>query len=157
MPKIKNIQSHIFQLLSILTIGFPFVGYKILGGILIHNLHSSFIATIIALVFVVWGLVDLVFNTISLHALMCRGHVLYPVCLLSVVGRKHPVLCKWKDSGEALDLMLSFCIVAIVVGGNLFEYLDGAQIKVWNICTVVNVLGAGIARLGATITNNHNP
>ena len=78
----------------------------------------------------------------------------YPVCLLSIISKKHHILSKWKDSGEALDVMLSFIIVAFVVGQNLFVFMDGMQVKLWNLCTVVNVLGAGIARLGASILSS---
>ncbi len=152
MPKLKYIRQNVFLILSILTIGFPFVGYKILGGIVISRLYQgSWIAGALAVLFIVWGLIDLFLNAVSLHAVSCRGNLNYPVCLLSVVSKKHPVLSKWRDSGEALDIMLSFMIVAVVVGQNLFVFMDGAQVKLWNICTVVNVLGAGIARLGASI------
>ncbi len=152
MPKLKYIRQNVFLILSILTIGFPFVGYKVLGGIVISRLyHDSWIADVLALLFIVWGVIDFLLNAVSLHAVSCRGNLHYPVCLLSVVSKKHPVLSKWRDSGEALDIMLSFMIVAVVVGQNLFVFMDGAQIKLWNVCTVVNVLGAGIARLGASI------
>ncbi len=152
MPKLKYIKQNVFLILSILTIGFPFVGYKILGGIVINRLYDgSLLAEIGAILFIVWGLIDLLLNAISLHAVSCRGNLHYPVCLLSIVSKKHSVLSKWRDSGEALDIMLSFMIVAFVVGQNLFPLMDGSQVKLWNICTVVNVLGAGIARLGASI------
>ena len=152
MPKLKYIKQNVFLILSILTIGFPFVGYKILGGIIISRLYDeSWLAAFVAVLFVVWGLVDLLLNAVCLHAVSCRGNLHYPVCLLSMISKKHPVLSKWHDCGEALDIMLSFMIVALVVGQNLFVFMDGAQVKIWNICTVVNVLGAGIARLGASI------
>lgn len=152
MPKLKYIKQNVFLILSILTIGFPFVGYKILGGIVISRLYDgSLLAKAAALFFIVWGLIDLLLNAVSLHAVSCRGNLHYPVCLLSIVSKKHPVLSKWRDSGEALDIMLSFTIVAVVVGQNLFVLMDGAQVKLWNICTVINVLGAGIARLGSSI------
>lgn len=153
MPKFKYIKEHLFQILAVFTIGFPFVGYKILAGVVIHRLYGNPAADIIALLFVVWGLIDLMLNAICLHAVCCRGHTHYPFCLLSVMARRHSVLSKWEDSGDALDVMLSFCIVAWIVGQGLFGFMDGAQVKIWNICTVVNVLGAGISRLGATITS----
>ena len=156
MPKLKYIKKYIFPLLSILTIGFPFVGYKILAGILLFRMYDSFFAALIAVIFVSWGIIDLFLNTISFYTLCWRGHNEYPVCLFSVIARKNEKLSKWNDSGEALDIMLSFCIVAWVVGNNLFPFMDGAQVKFWNICTVVNVLGAGIARLGASITAEKN-
>lgn len=156
MPKIRYIRKHIFPLLSVLTIGFPFVGYKILGGVVICRLYDNVIGHVLAAAFIIWGLIDFVLNAVSFHALCCRGHDRYPVCLLSIAARRHPTLRKWEDAGEALDIMLSFCIVAWVVGSELFPFMDRAQVKLWNICTVVNVLGAGIARLGGVMTARRN-
>lgn len=153
MPKFKYIKEHLFQILAVLTIGFPFVGYKILAGVVIHRLYENPAADILALIFIVWGLIDLILNAICFHAVCWRGHTHYPFCLFSVIARRHPILSKWDDAGEALDVMLSFTIVAWIVGQGLFSHMDGAQIKIWNICTVVNVLGAGISRLGATVTS----
>ena len=71
MPKFKYIKEHLFQILAVFTIGFPFVGYKILAGVVIHRLYDNAAADIIALLFVVWGLIDLMLNAICLHA-VCR-------------------------------------------------------------------------------------
>ena len=152
MPKLKYIKQNVFLILSILTIGFPFVGYKILAGVVISRLfEGSSLAETAAVLFIVWGLIDLFLNAINLHAVCCRGKLRCPVCLLSIVSKKHPALSKYRDSGEALDIMLSFTIVAFVVWQNLFTLMNAAQVKLWNICTVVNVLGAGIARLGTSL------
>ena len=152
MPKIQYIKSHLFQVLAVLTIGFPFVGYKILCGVVIHRLYEHPAADVLALMFIVWGLLDLFLNAMSLHAICCHGHTRYPYCLLALLARRQAFLSKWGgDAGDALDMLLSFSIVAWVVGQGLFGYMDGSQLKIWNICTVVNVLGAGISRLGATI------
>lgn len=88
MPKLKYIKQNVFLILSILTIGFPFVGYKILGGIVISRLYEgSWLAKAAALLFIVWGLIDLLLNAVSLHAVSCRGNLHYPVCLLSIVSK----------------------------------------------------------------------
>lgn len=156
MIKIQYIKSHLVQLLSILTVGFPFVGYKILIGLLIRNLYEGPFALCASLLFILWGLVDLVLNTICLHAITCRGNTHYPSCLLALIFRKCKRLGYWEDLGEALDVMLSFVLVAYYVGGAMYGYLDGPQVKVWNICTVFNVLGAGIARINSSFTSNRN-
>ncbi len=152
MPKLKYIRQNVFQILSILTVGFPFVGYKVFGGIIISHMYDGTVAAnIVAMLFIVWGLVDFVLNAVGLYTVCCRGEIRYPVCLLSLLSQKHHFLSRWRDVGEAVDTLLSFSIVALVVGKNLFVFLDGAQVKVWNICTVVNVLGAGVARLGTSL------
>lgn len=38
MPKLNYIKQNIFMVLSILTIGFPFVGYKVFGGIIVSHM-----------------------------------------------------------------------------------------------------------------------
>ncbi len=153
MPKLNYIKQNIFMVLSILTIGFPFVGYKVFGGIIVSHMYDgALIANVAAIVFIVWGLIDLALNAAGLYTVCCLGEVRYPICVLSWLSRKNRVLCRWNDFGEAVDTLLSFSIVALVVGKNLFVFLDGAQIKLWNICTVVNVLGAGVARLGASLS-----
>ena len=152
MPKLKYIKQNVFLILSILTIGFPFVGYKILAGIVVSRLfEGALLAEMASVLFIVWGLIDLLLNTISLHAVCCRGKLHYSVCLLSIISKKHSAMSKYRDFGEALDIMLSFMIVSFVVWQNLFTLMDETQVKLWNICTVVNVLGAGIARLGTSI------
>ena len=67
------------------------------------------------------------------------------------MNRRMPFFKQKEAIGEAVDTMLSFAIVAIVVGNTLFVYLDPWQAWTWNMCTVVNVLGAGISQLQATI------
>lgn len=152
MPKLKYLKQNIFLILSILTIGFPFVGYKILAGSVISRLfEGALLANMAAVLFIVWGLIDLFLNTICLHAVCYRGKLHCSVCLLSIISKKHSAMSKYRDFGEALDIMLSFMIVSFVVWQNLFTLMDKAQVKLWNICTVVNVLGAGIARLGTAI------
>ncbi len=157
MEKNKNLRTNILRILSVITVGYPFVGYKVLLGILIHNIYGGKASVVVASFCILWGIIDFVLNTLALFLLIVRGKTDLPVCLLSLIIRKCPGLHLWEDIGEAMDVMLSFCIVSYGVGGNLLGYLDGAQLNIWGFCTVFNLTGAGIFRLNSSITNNRNP
>lgn len=157
MIKNEELRAKALDILSVITVGYPFVGYKILLGILINNIYGGRTAAVIAVLCVLWGLIDFVLNTTRLIQVIARGKGSLPVCLLSLIIRKCPGLHLWEDIGEAIDVMLSFSIVSYGVGGNLLGYLDGAQLTVWGFCTVFNLTGAGLFRLNASITDNRNP
>ena len=153
---LRNIKRNSHLILAELTIGFPFIGYKMLASILLENMGNS-VANVLSALLLTLAVVDFVFNMFNLVALIFVGHRLGPVCFLSWVCKHTPLMRRFNDIGEALDTMISFTIVAIVVGMNLFPNLielspggaDGPKFffKLWNICTVANVLGAGFGRL----------
>lgn len=162
---LRNIRRNSHLLLAELTIGFPFIGYKLMAALLLKSAgeQGAFggitVSEILSAFLLVLAIVDLAFNLINLMALVFIGHRLGPVCFLSWVCRHTPLKRRYNDIGEALDTMLSFSIVAVVVGVNLFPNLiamspaDGPKVYfiLWNTCTVANVLGAGIARLQASL------
>ncbi len=143
-------RKYFFNLASIITVGFPFVGYKFLAGYIIYNSSKSNISLALFAVFSVWAIVDLLFNLVSLFSYLRRGRNVYPVCFLAYLCRRISFLKQWTDLGETLDMLFSFTIVACVVGLNLFVFIN-PLVPLWNISTVVNVLGAGIVRLGVTL------
>ena len=159
----RNIRRNSHLLLAELTIGFPFIGYKLLASLLLKSAGGQgggiTVTEILAAFFLVLAVTDLAFNLVNLMALVFVGQRLGPVCFLSWVCRHTPLKKRYNDIGEALDTMLSFSIVAIVVGVNLFPNLiamspaDGPKVYfiLWNTCTVANVLGAGIARLQGSL------
>ena len=163
----RNIRRNSHLLLAELTIGFPFIGYKLMASLLLKSAGvqggAGISATeILAAFFLVLAIVDLAFNLSNLMALVFVGHRLGPVCLLSWICSHTPLKRRYNDIGEALDTMLSFSIVAVVVGVNLFPNLiamspaDGPKVYfiLWNTCTVANVLGAGIARLHGSVRHS---
>lgn len=151
-----NIQKNGSLLLAELTIGFPFIGYKFAAAMLLFTASESPLMRALGCAFLALAIADFAFNTINLAALTFLGHRVVPVCLLSWLIGLSPLRHRFSDLGEALDVMLSFGIVALVVGINLFPALLAISpvcFYVWNACTVTNVLGAGIARLSTSLSS----
>lgn len=142
-----------FPLLAILTVGFPFVGYKFLAGYISLNMLGGIFGNILAVLFFLWAFADILFNARSLFAHFFKDDIGYSVCFLDYLCRNVSFVKKYRDLGETLDTFFSFAIVACVVGLNLFVFMNGFN-YIWNISTVVNVLGAGIFRIAMTFLRN---
>lgn len=147
-----NLRRNFHLLMAELTIGFPFIGYKFLAAMLLLSI-GRMETTLAASFLLVLAMVDFIFNLVNSFALIFVGHRVIPVCFLSWLGKHTPLTRRFDDIGEAVDTMLSFSIVALVVGVNLFPNLialapeSKVYFLLWNTCTVANVLGAGISRL----------
>ena len=79
-------------------------------------------------------------------------------CLLSYLVRliKKPSIdskSKWQDLGNSLDVLLSFTLVAFMIGGGAIKSIPEDQLAVWNLSVVLNVFGAGYSRLAGSIKN----
>ena len=55
------------------------------------------------------------------------------------------------EVGESLDTITAFILVAGGVGFGLIAQLPPQQRSIWGACTVLNVMGAGLARLGRSL------
>ena len=133
--------------LEILTIGLPFCAFKIITGLYFGQYWL-----------VVLGLVDLIFNVINLFSLLLMGKRIVAVCFLSFLINiiKKPnaeIKSKWQDLGSAIDVLISFSLVAYVVGGNFIKFFPAVHVILWNVSVVLNVLGAGYGRLVGSIKN----
>ena len=60
---------------------------------------------------------------------------------------------KWQDLGNSIDVLLSFSLVAIVIGGGFIKQLTPDHLYLWNLAVILNVFGAGSSRLTASIKN----
>lgn len=143
---------HFYNILSVVSVGFPFAAYKFLAGDAIKNLSGGSPAGIFFFyLFIIWAAIDFLLNFNALMSVIISGKYPKNVCILAVIENKIKYADKIHGIGVAIDLFLSFCIVAWVVGGNLFGALSPGYIYIWNASTVLNVLGAGIARLSEFI------
>ena len=135
------------QYLEILTIGLPFCAFKCLTGLHFHQYP------LVAL-----GIVDLLINLINLLSLMILDKRTLDACFLSFVVRliKKPLSdarSKWQDLGNSLDVLLSFILVAFVIGVGAIGEFKAEYLLIWNVAVVLNVLGAGSSRLTTSIKN----
>lgn len=132
-------------LFEIITVGYPFCAFKILAGLALGQTWLVF-----------WGVLDTAINTANLIALLFRRHVTTETCLLSLIVRtlkkpSHDEKPVWRELGNSLDALLSFVIVAAMLGGGFLKLLTAAQLLIWNISVILNVLGAGTSRLSGSV------
>ncbi len=141
--------------IAVITIGFPFAAFKWLLGHTFLKMMSSPINYLIGGILIGWSIIDFLINGANLLLLLFENRYPTNVCLLTNIFASKHVHVKnsvaWKEFGTALDVMLSFALVAIMVGGNLFHYLAGWEMHLWSASVVVNVLGAGITRIFLSI------
>lgn len=135
------------QYLEILTIGLPFCAFKCLTGL--HFRHYPLL---------VLGVIDFFINLINLISLVILKKRVLDACFLSFLVRliKKPTSdakSKWQDFGNSLDVLLSFILVAFVIGTGAIGAFGSDYLMIWNVAVVLNVLGAGSSRLTASIKN----
>jgi hypothetical protein len=135
------------QFLETLTVGLPFCGFKIMTG----DFYGQ--PWLVAL-----GLIDAAINLANMIGIIFFKRRILNACFLSLVVNffKRPTAdakMKWEDLGNSLDVLLSFILVAVMIAYGNLKLLPGPQLLCWNISVVLNVLGAGLGRLTASIKN----
>ncbi len=137
------------HVLAILTVGLPFCAFKALAGRILLG-EPGWQPVGIALLAL--AAVDLALNLASLGTTLAGRGNPTAVCALEValarVRRGHE---GWRRLGLSLDAMLSFALVALVVGLDLLPRLPRAAAALWAASVVLNVLGAGIGRLAESL------
>lgn len=133
------------KLIELITIGFPFCVFKIVTGLYLIQYWL-----------VILGVLDLVINTINLVSVTISNKRSLDACTLSYIVRllKKPnkeIQNKWQDLGNAIDVFLSFSLVAYMIGWGGIAKVPYTQLQAWNISVVFNVFGAGYYRLSDSI------
>ncbi len=125
---------------EILTVGIPFCVFKLLTGVI--AVRSASLAPI-GYALLALGSVDLLLNVANLLSLLVTHKRIGAVCLSDVLLRR------FGDSelGLAVDVFISFGLVAIVIGFGLLLRVPTWALPIWNLAVVLNVLGAGVGRL----------
>ncbi|HEY4057943.1 MAG TPA: hypothetical protein VGM39_15115 [Kofleriaceae bacterium] len=127
---------------EILTVGMPFCVFKLLTGLI--ALRSPALAPL-GYALLALGSVDLLLNVANLFALLATGKRIGAVCLTDVLLRR--LASGDSELGLAVDVFLSFGLVAIVIGFGLILRIPTWAVPIWNIAVVLNVLGAGVGRV----------
>ena len=131
-------------LVEILTVGLPFCIFKLACGVLL--LGVARFAWVGALL-LGWGLADAIWNVANAITVGLLGRRGLSVCVLQVFTRAARPSARSANLGTALDMMLSFVLVAVVIGTGALSRLPTTWLTAWNIAVVLNVLGAGALRL----------
>lgn len=132
---------------EILVVGFPFSVFKLVSGLVASRGHGAPGLALGAALVVLGGL-DLALNAANLVGLVLRGRRILDVCVLdALVRRLDRRAARGGDLGVALDVFLSFGLVAFAVAFGTFAAMPRWALPIWNACVVLNVLGAGVGRL----------
>lgn len=134
-------QSRWLELMEVVTVGLPFCGFKVVVGLTcVGNGYALAGWVLVAL-----GVIDAVINVINAVTLLTLGRRTLAACAFSV-------LTPWRrDLGNAIDTMFSFSLVAVMIGGGHIPSLAPMHLSAWNVCVIINVLGAGLGRLGQSL------
>jgi hypothetical protein len=136
--------------LEIITTGLPFCAFKIVTGLYFNQYWLTII-----------GVIDLFINVSNLFSILVLKKRLFDTCFLSFIVRtiKKPNLeakLLWQDLGNSLDVLISFSLVALMIGGGFIAKIPPDQLCIWNLSVILNVFGAGYGRLTASIHNLKN-
>jgi hypothetical protein len=129
---------------EIVTVGIPFCAFKLLTGLLLLESVAP-----VGYALLVLGAIDLVLNTVNLVALVVAQRRVSAVCLAELAFRK-------SDLGLAVDVFVSFGLVALVIGAGLLPHAPAWALPLWNLAVVLNVLGAGVGRLLAAVVRSQS-
>ena len=135
------------ECLEIITIGLPFCVFKVITGLFFHQ------SWLIGL-----GLVDVLINLMNFVSLLFYKKRIFDACFFSFLVRliKKPEMKmkpQWQDLGNSIDVLLSFTLVAYVIGGGFIKMLPPDHLSIWNLSVILNVFGAGSSRLTTSIKN----
>lgn len=131
--------------IELISIGLPFCVFKIITGIYLNQYWL-----------IILGSFDLLINLTNIISLATIKRRVLDACSFSYIVRlikkpKPEVLSKWQDLGNAIDVLLSFTLVAYMIGWGGIVHVPEPQLTIWNISVVFNVFGAGYSRLKESI------
>lgn len=145
--------STVVELLEVFTVGLPFCAFKVLTGysLVVHAPAWSVLGVLLATL----GALDVVVNLVNVIGLVVWRRRVLEACTLSVatrvVRRRSRVASTWQELGTAVDVLLSMALVAVMIAAGFIGRLPAALLVVWNVSVIVNVLGAGVSRFGASL------
>ncbi len=144
------------ELLEVLTVGLPFCGFKVLAGLSFAQSAAAG-GRALGAALVVLGAADALINVLNLAGLAVAGRRPTDACVFSLATRlfRRPARSPraWQDFGNSLDVLLSFALVSVMIGGGRLRGMPEGRLAVWNASVILNVLGAGLGRLGESVRN----
>lgn len=135
------------DLLEVLTVGLPFCGFKVIAGLSLGGVPGGLLVGL--------GVLDAAINGINLLGLLVNRRRPMAACALALaaglVRKPAAPRQKWLDLGNSLDVLLAFVLVALMIGSGRLAGMTAERLAVWNACVILNVLGAGLGRFGASL------
>ena len=149
-------RSNRVDLLEVLTVGAPFCGFKILSGLSLRG-SGHLGVEIFGSLFICLGLMDALINAVNFGGLLVKGRRPMAACSIALAmrPRQNPsgTHRKWHELGNSLDVLLSFALVALMIGAGRLRAMPPDRLAAWNACVILNVLGAGLGRFGDSLRN----
>ncbi|MFI5360339.1 MAG: hypothetical protein ACHQ49_00095 [Elusimicrobiota bacterium] len=140
--------------LEVLSVGLPFCVFKIAAGAALRP--GAWGAAGLGLIAL--GGVDLLFNGANFAGLVLLRRRVLDACFLSFGARlllapARKSRRRLQDFGNSLDVLISFSLVAYMVGAGRLKELPPQLLAFWNAAVVLNVLGAGLGRFTESYGN----
>jgi hypothetical protein len=149
----EDIRPRGLELLEVLTVGLPFCGFKLLGGLAFSG--AGPLLRLTAAPLLALGAADAAINGANLAGLLFRSRRATDDCFFSLATRPFRARSapsgKWREFGDSLDALLSFALVALMIGGGFLRTMPASRLAAWNACVILNVLGAGLGRFGLSL------
>lgn len=134
------------SMFEIVTVGFPFCVFKLLTG---QHLFSRPGWEPVGVLLLLLGLSDALLN-LSNFVVFAGGRQtrIVGICTIDQVIRLfRPRRAAWTEVAASADVLLSFVLVAGMLGSMTLMQLPIEARQTWTTCTVLNVLGAGLTRV----------
>ena len=144
------------ETLEVVSVGLPFCAFKIVAGAALRAGGGGWggVGTFL----VALGAADVLFSGANLAGLILIRRRVLDACFLAFAARLFQAptrKSRWtlRDCGNSLDMLVSFSIVAWMVGAGRLPALPPRSLSVWNAAVVLSVLGAGLARFTESVRN----
>ena len=142
--------------LEVLSVGLPFCVFKIAAGFIFRPLGG--VRAIVGTALLALGAIDVLINAANFAGLVLIRRRVLDACFLSFAARLFGAPAgksRWtlQDFGNSLDVLISFSLVAYMVGAGRLKLLSPELLTIWNVAVVFNVLGAGLARFTESVRN----
>lgn len=135
--------------LEALTVGLPFCAFKTIAGAALWAGGPA--ARVLGATLLGLAALDGLINGLNVVAVLARGRRWLPVCTLQALAIRMRPSHRSAELGTALDLMLSFGLVAAMLGLGGLAHLPATHLQIWNLSVILNVLGAGALRFAHAV------
>jgi len=129
-----------------LTIGFPFCLYKILFGVMAVRVGSDAANTLLesfGWIIVIWAGIDLVMNLGRAFLDLLHRQAGFEYCTIAQAGR----IFHRPMSFLALDTMVSFVIICMMLWSGWIAYLTSPERYLWYFATTLNLVSLSLVSL----------
>lgn len=127
-----------------LTIGVPFCMFKLIFGLLaLRAGASSVILSVFAWLVIAWALTDLIMNLARVYFHLSGREAPIEYCTIAQAGR----LFKRPGLFLAIDTLISFSIICIVLWSGWITLLTRQELYVWYAATTLNLISVSVVNI----------